>query len=192
MSYVTDVFQAYTSKVMEASDVYLPLSKEAETDLAKILSTSGSYTYLTLKDNASVETVKAYAENGYIILCRGLGGTTATKHPFGTCVTSVSPTVAQVIRDLVCCSNSEDTKITINSSLGGATKGSAYTGWIYCEGTSPLTINVTGVPSWGTVTKKDNMVMITGTPTETGTFTVICKVTNDEGSLTKNLTLKVS
>lgn len=192
MSYVTDVFQAYTANSMEATDVYLPLSSEAATDLGKILSEDGAYTYLTLKDNVSVETVKAYAENGYIILCRGLGGTTAVKHPFGTCVTSVSPTVAQVIKDLVCCSNADNTELTIKSSLGGGTKGEAYTGWIYCTGTKPLTITVTGVPDWGTVKKKDNMVMITGTPTATGSSTVVCKVTNAEGSLTKNLTLTVS
>ena len=192
MSFTTDIFQAYTSNSMEASDVYLPLSSEAATDLARILAEDGSYTYLTLKDNVNYETVKAYAQNGYIILCRGLGGTTATKHPYGTCVTGVSPTIAQVIKDLLCCSNSDEAELTIKASLAGGTKGEAYTGWIYCTGTPTLTITVTGVPSWGTVTKKDNMVMITGTPTASGTSTVICKVTNSEGSLTKNLTLTVN
>ena len=192
MSYVTTVFKAYTSKVLEATDVYLPLDTAALTDLLQLLSTPGSYTYLTLQDNTNIETVKAYAESGYILLNRGLSGTTAVKHPFGTCVTSVSPTIAQVIRDLICCSDSTETALTIKSSLGGGTVNHTYMGWIYCEGALPITITVTGAPAWATVTKKDNLVTITGTPTEKGTSTLTCNASNTDGNITATLTLTIT
>ena len=98
--FVTSNFIAYTSKSIEAADVYLPLSKEAEAELMQLLtSTTDAYTYLTLKDNVNIETVMAYVENGYILLCRGEAGTQAVKHPYGTCVSTVPTTFSKVIED---------------------------------------------------------------------------------------------
>ena len=97
MAFVTESFQAYTSAVMNAEDVHLPLATAAYADLLALLNTSGSYTFLTLRDGSYMETVKAYASGGYVLLERGQGGTTARKFSYGTCVTTVSPTIVESI-----------------------------------------------------------------------------------------------
>ena len=101
MAFVTDIYQAFLSEVLDASSVYLPLAPSPYADLLNILSDKDSYTYLTIKDDTHMETVKAHADGGYIIIERGQAGTEAVKFPVGACVTTVSPTIVAVIKDLV-------------------------------------------------------------------------------------------
>lgn len=101
MPYANDFFSATLSRRISETDNYLPVCEAARTDLLRFIP-NGSYTYASLVDDSGMETVALRNEYGTIIMERGYGGTTAAAHPVGTCVRTVSPTIVEVIKDLVC------------------------------------------------------------------------------------------
>ena len=193
MGLVTCDFTAYLAKILESSDVYMTLSSEAEADLLKLLNGSGSYTYLSLKDNTNYETVKAYVVGGKVIIDRGLAGTTATRHPVGTCIASISPTVIQAMYDMYCLNpDMDNTSLGLGkSSLSNGSVGTAYFGFVYFQGALPMSIECSGAPSWATVACINNMVTFNGTPDASGTSTLAFKVSNVEGTFETTRTLKI-
>ena len=184
MAFVTEDFQAFLSSPLEASEVYLPLGSSAYADLLRLLSENGSYTYLTIKDDTHMETVKAYAQGGYILLDRAQEGTVAVKFSYGACVTTISPTIVAVIKDLFCnyscCGGGtcDCTSVTLAASdLPDGNVGVAWNGTITLGGTVPIDASVVA-PSWMTVVQERNVLRLSGTPTTAGSFTIQVNATN--------------
>ena len=202
MSYVTEDFQAYLSKPLEAADVYLPVSHAAYADLLKLLAPECSYTYLTIRDDTHAETVKAYAAGSYIILDRAQAGTTAQKFSYGACVTTVSPTVAAAanaqLENVTSWYWNPDAMMTPlgieQVSLPLAHVGTPYVGWIFLNGALPMDINISGAASWMNIEEADNMLEISGVPNLAEVITLDIQVTNCGGaaSIHETVTLTVN
>lgn len=101
MAYANDYFKAQLISRLAADSAYLPVCDEARADLLRFIP-DGGYTYATLMNDATMETVIIRNDHGTLLLERGVGETTAVAHPPGTCVHTVSPTVVAVIKDLIC------------------------------------------------------------------------------------------
>lgn len=176
MSMVSEFFSAFTTDRIGDTEIHLPLSDSAKADLLAILEPAESYIYLTLKGESNVETVKAHADGGYIILVRGLEGTKAVNHHYGTCVTSISPTTIAVLKDLVCnykcCEGECECKPVelVGKMLPTATIGVEWEGVAFFNGDLPIHIGVHNAPGWMTITQKGATLHMAGTPTETGIF----------------------
>lgn len=172
MKYVTEPFMAWLGESLDESAVHLPLTHPAYADLLALLSEPGSYTFLTIKDDTHLETVKAWAEGQYILLKRGCSGTRPTKFMYGSCVTTVSPTVYAVIND--CCQ--EDCAFYYNPDAMGGHLGVAFVSnpvgtigellevRVVLSGTLPVKVTVTNAPEWMNVVVCDNMIEFLGTP----------------------------
>lgn len=200
MAFVTETYQAFLNAPMEADAVHLPVGSAAYADLLKLLSAEpGNYTFLTIKDDTSMETVKAKAEGGYILLERGLEGTEAVKHPFGACVTAVSPTIIAVIKDLfcnyTCCETAPCDCIgvyLIDATLPEGNVGVEWEGRITLGGTQPLNVSVEGAPAWMTVVQERSLVRLYGTPTEAGALSLRVVATNCKGVLSEVLQVVIN
>lgn len=199
MSMTSEFFTAFLTAPLEESGKYITLTKEATSDLASILKDSGSYIYLTLRDDANIETVRAHLEQGILIVDRGLSGTEAVKHPIGTCVSSVSPTVIAVIKDLICnydCCESGDCPKTPAEFLSvytpSGSTGTAYRGTIDFTGTDPVQVTVSGAPDWLTVTRTGSSLILSGTPASSGDVTFSIALTNLNGTKTAVKTITFS
>lgn len=199
MSMVTEFFSAYLTAVLEENGKYISLTSEATADLASMLKASGSYIYLTLRDDANIETVRAHLEQGLLIVDRGLSDTEAVKHPVGTCVSSVSPTVVAVIKDLICnyncCEDGDCPKTPVAFTTiytpSGST-GTAYRGTVEFTGTDPVQVTVSGAPDWLTVTRTGTSLTLTGTPVSSGDVTFSIALTNMNGTQTAVKTISFS
>lgn len=186
MPFVTETFQAYLNNPLAADEVYLPLGSSAYADLLALLSSgAGNYTFLTIKDDTHLETVKARAEGGYILLERGQGGTTAVKFGYGACVTTVSPTIVAVIKDLFCnysCCDGGTCDCTnvylVDAKLSDGNVGVEWTGIITLGGTVPIEAAVKNAPAWMTIVQERNVLTLTGTPTEAGSLSLLVEATN--------------
>ena len=186
MPFVTEDFQAYLSNPLEAGEIYLPLSHPPYADLLAMLSSNaGNYTFLTIKDDTHLETVKARAEGGYILLERGQAGTVAVKFGYGACVTTVSPTIVAVIKDLFCnysCCNGgtcDCTGVSLAAyDLPDANVGVAWAGFITLSGTVPIEAAVKNAPAWMTITQERNVITLTGTPTTAGAVSLLVEANN--------------
>ena len=198
MAFVTESFQAYTSAVMNAEDVHLPLATAAYADLLALLNTSGSYTFLTLRDGSYMETVKAYASGGYVLLERGQCGTTARKFSYGTCVTTVSPTIVEVIKDIFCnfnCCSDDCGGVALSVSTADLYSGNVgvpWTGTVTFTGSLPMNLSVSGAPSWMSVVKNKNVIILTGTPTSAAELTLTVSGTNCNGKSSTSQSFNVT
>ena len=200
MAYVTEPFQAFLSKPLDASDVYLPLSSAAYADLLSLLQKKGSYTFLTIRDDTHIETVKAHAEGGYILLERGMAGTQAVKLTYGACVTTVSSTVLAVIQDYantVLLLNPDAMRTQLGVAICSFPNGSTntpYEGYIVFSGTIPMQIDIDGLPAWANTQVSENMVTISGTPISHETVNLKFTVTNADSdqALDQNCTFTIS
>lgn len=197
---VTEYFSAYTSEKLEAGDVYLPLSDAARADLLKLLDTEDKYIYFSLKDETNFETVRATAAGGLILLDRAVEGTAPVLHPMGTCVTSVSPTIVATIKDLICTYECCDTGCPVEPVaydsvyLPAAYVGQAWSGIIRFTGSTPMMLSIANPPAWMTVIQNKKELQLSGTPTETGTFSLGAFGFNGNGTntATKEVLLTVA
>lgn len=201
MTMQTEYFSAYLSERLEATDVYLPLADAARLDLINVLSDADSYIFLTLKGDTHMETVRARREGGYILLDRGLEGTTAVLHHYGTCVTSVSPTVIAAMKDLICnyscCEDGDCPCVAVTYAgavLPEAHAGVAWEGSVVFGGDAPIHMGIEGAPSWMNVSQQGNLLKLYGTPTTNGIFPFSVAATNCNGTqiATKALSLTVT
>lgn len=184
-----EYFSASLNAKLEATDVYLPVCDSAAADLRALLTEPDQYMYLTLKDDVHFETVKVRNEQGTLMLERGLEGTEATKHPFGTCIVSVSPTVVALIKDLICnyeCCNGP-CPVTPPSFAGMTMplSGNVGTEWNGCaifDGTSPMTIAINGAPAWMEATQVGSTLVLKGVPDKAGTTVMSIAATNGNGT----------
>lgn len=199
MNMQTVSFSGFLNNRLEATDVYLPLCEASRADLLNILAEENSYIYLTLRGDTQMETVRARAEGGYVIIDRGLEGTTAVLHHHGTCVSSVSPTVIAVIKDLICnysCCEDGDCPCTAVSYAGAvlpnAFVGQAWGGSVVFAGDPPFNMGVDDAPSWMQVSQVGNMLQLSGTPAFAGTFSFSVAATNCNGTQIATKVLSVT
>ena len=186
MPYVTDIYQAYLSSPIDASDVYLPVAHPAYADLLKLLSSAtGNYTFLTIKDDTHMETVKAWAEGGYILMERGLEGTEPKKFGYGACVTTISPTIVAVIKDLFCnysCCGGGTCDCTnvslVSAELPDGNVGVEWTGVITLGGTIPIEATVKNAPAWMNIVQERTVLNLSGVPTTAGSISLLVEATN--------------
>lgn len=191
MSMKYEYFSAYTCDPIVSTDKYLPLPKGAQTDLIDILKEDESYIYLTLLDDANIETVKVSLVQGFLVMERGISGTTPVNHPVGTCVSSISPTVIAVIKDLICnyncCEDGDCPKTPVqftDSYIPSAKAGSAFRGTISFTGTDPVQVTVSGAPDWLTIARSGDTLTLSGTPASAGQVTFSIALTNLNGTKT--------
>lgn len=57
--------------------------------------------YLSIRDDKAFETVRAYVIEGRLRIDRGIPPSVACPHHFGATVTSISPTVVNVVKDFI-------------------------------------------------------------------------------------------
>ena len=194
MAFITEPFQAFLAAPLEATGVTLPLSASAHADLLKLLKEKDSYTYLSIKDNVNFETVKVYADGGYLLLDRGQAHTTPVKFSFGACVSTLTPTAIAVIENVLKDMVGECRQYYNPDAMGGqlgvafsdlpaGRVGQEWRGAIVLGGTLPIKITVTGVPSWVTVTHYENMVELVGKPTGAASTAFTLHAVNEQENL---------
>lgn len=194
MPYTPASFVAFLNAPLEASDVYLPLAASPYADLLKTLTADKClYTYLTISDDTHMETVKAWAEGGVIMLDRGIAPTEPYKFGYGACVRAVSPTIYAAFtsadewwaKQILCKQRYAYNPDAMLSPLGIALEnlpdgevGEPYGGYIIFNGALPIEFDIKGVPDWLAIDVADNMVEISGTPLETQVVVFTITATN--------------
>lgn len=201
MNMRTEYFSAFTNSRVEATDIYLPLPPAAAADLVNLLDDNDAYIYLTLKGDTYMETVRVRNEGGVLIMDRGMEGTVAVLHHYGTCVTAVSPTVLAVMKDLICnyscCEDGDCPCVAVTYTgavLPEAHVGIAWEGSVVFSGDTPISMGVENTPDWMNVTQQSGLMQLTGTPTVEGVFSFSVAATNCNGTeiATKTLSLTVT
>lgn len=189
MSYVTEIFSAGLTQALEADAVALPVSSGALADLVKLLEEDGSYTFASIKSDSTFETVRLYLSSDTLVMDRGQAGTSAVKHPCGSLVCLVSPTVVAAVKALICeydcCEDTDcvcEAVAYAGAALPAATVDSEWEGHVLFSGAQPITLAVSDAPSWMTVTVEGGVVTLAGTPTESGTFTFLLGAANCNGT----------
>lgn len=189
MNVRNEYFSASLNAKLEATDVYLPISDAAAADLKALLTEPDQYMYLTLKDDTNFETVKVRNERGTLMLERGIEGTTATTHPFGTCIVSVSPTVVALVKDLICnyeccngpCPVTPPTLAGISMPMQ-CNVGVEWNAAVIFDGTAPMTIGINNAPAWVQATQVGSTLILKGVPDKAETVTFSVAATNGNGT----------
>lgn len=198
MSLVTEFFTASLADRLGPDGAALPLSDAARADLFRLLADKDAHTYLTIRSDAVIETVRAHVKGGVIVLDRGLEGTEPVTHHVGACVSSVSPTVIAAIKDLVCnhqCCDDGCPTIAVaraNTILPNGVVGVAYEGIVSFSGTWPINISVSGAADWMRIERQGTSLHITGTPPDPGTFSFSVAASNGNGANLLSDTLAVT
>lgn len=180
----TSFFYANLNDTMAESDVYLPLNAKDMAKLIAILGEDGEFTYLTVMDGLFKEYVKAELTAGTVVLTRAVDSE-AHKFPRGSCVLFENsiPVTKWLICNYECCAG--DCEVEAVKSLGfsapDAVAGQPWKGTALFSGGLPMTFGVTGMPSWMTAEFVDNAVVLSGTPTATGSHTIAVAASNDRG-----------
>jgi hypothetical protein len=171
---------------LDKADRLLPLTVNDEASL-KAAIPDGDYTYLVVRDHTGAEIVKVENTCDTLLVTRGEDGTEARNFPRGSCVRFEM--VPAVVKDLICnydCCEDECPCVAAapaGISLPGFMVGMPWTGSAVFTGDTPMTIGVTGVPTWATVEVGANFVTFTGLPTVTGTHVISVAATNCDGSI---------
>lgn len=188
MSFVTEIFSAGLTQAMDADAVTLPLTSDAVADLTKLLEDDDAYTYASIKSDSTFETVKLYLSSGTLVVDRAQEGTDAVKHPCGSVVCLVSPTIIAAMKSIICeydCCEGECpcTGVTFAGAfLPTATVDSAWEGCVLFTGSLPMNFGVTNQPSWMTVEAEGGTVRLSGTPAESGTYSFAVAASNCSGT----------
>ena len=175
MNMKIEFFSALLNRALGPADVHLPIDAAAEADLKALLASEGSYVYLTIRDELNAETVKCSLAAGTLVLERGLEGTQGVRHPYGACISTVSPTVMAVVKDLIChydcCEDGDCTAVPVSFNTVNTPPASAGTPWqgsAELDGSDPITLDASAAPSWMTVRRYGQLVLLKGTPSSAG------------------------
>lgn len=178
-------YRATTTTTLPANSAELPVSSADLTTLLSIIP-EGETMALILDDKIHTEEVLAENQCGQIVLARGQGGTIPMTFPRGTCVKSelTLTYLRYEICNYDCC---EGDCPCVPAAAAGFTIAPAIVGvpWVgqaVFTGDTPMGIGVTGMPSWMTATPEANYVVLSGTPTGAGTWTISVAATNCSGS----------
>lgn len=200
MPFVNEYFEAYLTAKLESSDVGLPVSAQATADLLALLPEEDDYTYLTIMSDVDMETVRVRNDHGTLVLERGLENTKPSAHPYGSCVRTVSPTLVAAVKDLVCnyqCCEGPCQCTPVAYSGGYVQDGVVATPWegaVAFSGDLPMTLVTANTPPWMRVQASGNVLLLSGTPEEEGTFNFSVAATNCNGTAiaTQALTIKIT
>lgn len=164
---------------------FLPLT---ERDKARLLTVipEGESMFLTIKDNLYEEWVKATNQCGFVLIERGIGGSTPRKFVKGSCVffEMSLPAIDWRICNLNCCADEECPCVPVTAdgyTAPPATVGTPWRGTVVFTGDLPMTFGVTGMPSWMTASAGASSVVLSGTPTAVGTSTIAVTGINCSG-----------
>lgn len=188
MSYVTEIFSAGLTQALEADAVTLPLTSGALADLTKLLEEDGAYTYASVKSDSTFETVKLYLSSGTLVMDRAQEGTDAVKHPCGSLVCLVSPTIIAAMKSIICeydCCEGDCpcTGVTFAGAfLPVGTVNSEWEGCVLFTGSMPMSFGVTNQPSWLTVKAEGGTVRLSGTPNAAGKVSLAVAASNCSGT----------
>lgn len=188
MSYVTEIFTAGLTQAMEADAVTLPLASSALADLSKLLEEDDTYTFASIKSDSTFETVKIYIASGSLVVDRAQAGTSAVKHPCGSIVCLVSPTIEAALKAIICeydCCEGDCpcTDVTFAGAfLPTATVNTAWEGCVLFTGSLPMSFGITNQPSWMTIEAEGGTVRLSGTPTGVGTYSFAVAASNCSGT----------
>ena len=178
-----------------------PRDAAAEADLKALLSGEGSYVYLTIRDELNAETVRCSLSAGALVLERGMEGTQGVRHPYGACVSTVSPTVMAVVKDLIChydcCEGGDCTAVPValhSVNAPSASVGAPWQGSAELDGSDPITLDASAAPSWMTVRRYGHLVLMKGTPSTAGnvSFTLYAVNLNGTESASAQIAFTVS
>lgn len=170
MSYKNEIFTAQLAGTMQKDDRALPLLPGALNDLKALLSDDGDYTFASIRSDAKYEAVKIMNVDGLLVVERGIEGTEAVRHPFGSCITLVQPALVAAIKDLICtydcCADSpcECRPATVASvAMPDVESGQYWHGSVGFTGDQPMTIAVdVGDNDWITARQDTNLVYFEG------------------------------
>lgn len=191
MAYKNEMFSAMTQCVMLPEDAAIPLSPAAENDLMALLSEDGDYTFASLRSDTKYEAVRIQNNDGLLVVTRGIAGTQAEKHPFGTCVSLAQPAVIAAVKDLICnfnCCEDEPCEC-VPVAVGGSILPTAYrnlpwNGTVSFTGDMPMALAVDmRNAKWINAVQNGNAVHLSGTPPETGRYSFSVSASNCNGKV---------
>lgn len=202
--FVTQVFGAVLIVALPADSVALEpyVSQAAYADIKNMLAEKdGNYTFLSLISDDTFETVKAYLVAGEVVLDRGVEGTEAVKHPCGTRICSVSPTIVAAVKALICeydCCEEGDCDCNPATFSGAflpeGVKGKYWQGAVLFTGDAPMYFGVSDAPNWISVTTRGHVLALEGTPLSAGEWAFSVAAANCNGTTvaTHSLTVVVT
>jgi len=177
-------FSAHLSKSIQADSGFLPLA-EADENRLKALVPEDEEILLTLKDDLYIEYVKITNTCDALLMERGQSESIARKFPRGTCVffeNSIAVT-QWLICNFNCCEGDCPCEGVTAAGVVFPTgkTGIPYMATAVFKGSLPMTIGVSGHPSWSIAETGANYVKLSGTPTGGGDYIVNISATNCSG-----------
>ena len=170
--------------VLNAEDVYLPLTTADHATLLNLISNDGDQIYLTITDDLQKEYVLATNNSGTIVLTRGIDSW-QRKFPKGSCVyfENSIPVTKWLVCNHNCCDEECPIEPVVSAGfvLPQAKAGNAWEGSFVFSGDLPMTFGITGLPDWCESTYAGNYVKLHGVPSVTGTYTIAVSATNNRG-----------
>jgi len=189
---ITVNFRARLEQPLETGATAFVLPEGKLDELLTEIPGEGDYTYLTVSDDRYVEVVKAMHHLGFVVLERGVGGTTARRFGYGSCVQALfGPEIALAVKDLICTYDCTQfcgepcpcTAVTVGGqAIPEGRVGYPWQGTVVFNGTPPVVCGVSGIPSWMTAAQVGNAVVMQGVPNAAGSWVVSAAATNCNGA----------
>jgi len=177
-------FSAFLSQPINADSGHLPLT-EADENRLKALVPEGEEILLTLKDDLYYEYIRVTNTCDSLLVERGQSESIARKFPRGTCVffeNSIAVTEWLICNFDCCAGDCPCEGVTAAGVVFPAGKtGVPYMATAVFKGSLPMTLGVSGHPSWAVAETGANYIKLSGTPTGTGNYNVSISATNCSG-----------
>jgi len=177
-------FSAFLSQHINADSGHLPLT-EADENRLKALVPEGEEILLTLKDDLYYEYIRVTNTCDSLLVERGQSESVPRKFPRGTCVffeNSIAVT-EWLICNFDCCAGDCPCEGVTTAGVVFPTgkTGVPYMATAVFKGSLPMTLGVSGHPSWAVAETGANYIKLSGTPTGTGNYNVSISATNCSG-----------
>ncbi len=198
MNLKVEYFSAVLAKNLQPSDVHLPVGTTARADLLALLSEPDAFTLMAIRGDTQYEVVKVRNVDGELVLERGAGNTTPVSHHCGSCLISITPLMAEAMKEFICNYNCCEGDCECEGvAFAGAVLPQGYVnlpweGAVVFTGNLPITIVANGLPSWMKAESRNNMLMLSGTPHFAGENQFSVAATNCNGANIVSQALSVS
>ena len=178
-------FRGYIYSRLDKEDGTLELDRKSQSRLLNLLSEEGSYGHLVVTDDRCYEIIKVSRACDTILVERGLDGTDPSNFPCGALV--AGELVPSDIRYMICNEDCVDCGCKpvkySGSVLPPLEEGKNWEGRVVFEGDTPMSLGVSGAPSWMKVVTGQNYVRLSGVPSTTDKFSISVAATNCAGKL---------